>query len=50
MLRCEVAKKHNLPAYVIFHGANLVAIAEVAPQRLAQLQGISGLGVKKLEA
>ena len=26
------------------------AIAEAAPQSLAQLQGISGLGVKKLEA
>jgi ATP-dependent DNA helicase RecQ len=45
-----VAKEHNLPAYVIFHDANLVAIAEVAPQRLAQLQGISWLGMKKLEA
>ncbi len=28
----------------------LIAIAEAAPQSLAQLQGISGLGVKKLEA
>jgi ATP-dependent DNA helicase RecQ len=45
-----VAKEHNLPAYVIFHDATLAAIAEAAPQSLAQLQGISGLGVKKLEA
>ncbi len=28
----------------------LIAIAEAAPQSLAQLQGISGLGVKKLAA
>ena len=48
--RAEVAKEHNLPAYVIFHDATLAAIAEAAPQSLAQLQGISGLGVKKLEA
>jgi ATP-dependent DNA helicase RecQ len=48
--RAEVAKEHNLPAYVIFHDATLAAIAEAAPHRLAQLQGISGLGVKKLEA
>jgi ATP-dependent DNA helicase RecQ len=48
--RAEVAKEHNLPAYVIFHDATLAAIAEHAPQSLGDLQGISGLGVKKLEA
>ena len=48
--RAEVAKEHNLPAYVIFHDATLAAIAEAAPQSPADLQGISGLGVKKLEA
>jgi ATP-dependent DNA helicase RecQ len=48
--RAEVAKEHNLPAYVIFHDATLVAIAQTAPQSLEQLQGISGLGVRKLEA
>jgi len=50
VLRGEVAKEHNLPGYVIFHDATLATIAEVAPQSLAQLQGISGLGIKKLEA
>jgi ATP-dependent DNA helicase RecQ len=48
--RAEVAKEHNLPAYVIFHDATLAAIAERAPQSHGDLQGISGLGVKKLEA
>ena len=48
--RAEVAKEHNLPAYVIFHDATLAHIAAAAPQRLTDLQGISGLGVKKLEA
>jgi ATP-dependent DNA helicase RecQ len=48
--RAEVAKEHNLPAYVIFHDATLAAIAQNAPQSLEDLQGISGLGVKKLEA
>jgi ATP-dependent DNA helicase RecQ len=48
--RAEVAKEHNLPAYVIFHDATLAHIAAAAPQSLADLQGISGLGVKKLEA
>ena len=48
--RGEVAKEHNLPAYVIFHDATLAAIAERAPLSLADLQGISGIGAKKLEA
>jgi ATP-dependent DNA helicase RecQ len=48
--RGEVAKEHNLPAYVIFHDATLVAIAERAPHNLQDLQGITGLGAKKLEA
>jgi ATP-dependent DNA helicase RecQ len=48
--RAEVAREHNLPAYVIFHDATLRAIAERAPQTLADLDGISGLGAKKLEA
>ena len=48
--RAEVAKEHNLPAYVIFHDATLAAIAQTAPQSLDELQGISGLGARKLEA
>ncbi|WP_444814879.1 DNA helicase RecQ [Variovorax davisae] len=48
--RGEVAKEHNLPAYVIFHDATLAAIAERAPATLEDLQGISGIGSKKLEA
>jgi ATP-dependent DNA helicase RecQ len=48
--RAEVAREHNLPAYVIFHDATLAAIAKRAPQTLDDLQGISGMGAKKLEA
>jgi ATP-dependent DNA helicase RecQ len=48
--RAEVARSHNLPAYVIFHDATLAAIAQRAPQSLDDLQGISGIGAKKLEA
>ena len=48
--RAEVAKEHNLPAYVIFHDATLALIASAAPQTLNDLNGISGIGVKKLEA
>jgi ATP-dependent DNA helicase RecQ len=48
--RAEVAREHNLPAYVIFHDATLLAIAELAPHSLDELQGVSGIGAKKLEA
>jgi ATP-dependent DNA helicase RecQ len=48
--RAEVAREHNLPAFVIFHDATLRAIAERAPQTLGDLEGISGIGIKKLEA
>ncbi|MEO6320447.1 MAG: DNA helicase RecQ, partial [Polaromonas sp.] len=48
--RAEVAREHNLPAFVIFHDATLRAIAEQAPQSLRDLEGISGMGVKKLQA
>jgi ATP-dependent DNA helicase RecQ len=48
--RAEVAKEHNLPAYVIFHDATLLAIAQIAPQSLHDLQGISGIGARKLDA
>jgi len=48
--RAEVAREHGLPAYVIFHDATLAAIAERCPATLADLQGISGMGAKKLEA
>ncbi len=48
--RAQVAREHNLPAYIIFNDATLRAIAEAQPQRLAGLEGISGLGQKKLEA
>jgi len=48
--RAEVAKAHNLPAYVIFHDATLAAIAQTAPQSLDDLRGVSGMGSKKLDA
>jgi len=48
--RAEVARSHNLPAYVIFHDATLAAIAALDPRSVRDLQGVSGIGAKKLEA
>ncbi|NRF69223.1 DNA helicase RecQ [Aquincola sp. S2] len=48
--RAEVAKEHNLPAYIVFHDATLAEMAREAPGSLDALAGISGVGAKKLEA
>ena len=47
--RAEVARSHNLPAYVIFHDATLAAIAAADPRSVRDLEGISGIGAAKLE-
>ncbi|MFN3956993.1 MAG: DNA helicase RecQ [Tepidimonas ignava] len=48
--RAEVAREHDLPAYVIFHDATLLALAERSPTTMAELEGIPGLGEKKRQA
>ena len=48
--RAEVAREHNLPAYVVFHDATLAEMARADPQSLDDLAQISGVGAKKLEA
>ncbi len=47
--RAHVAREHGLPAYVIFHDATLEAIAQRGPRSLEDLQGISGMGQKKMQ-
>ncbi len=48
--RAEVAREHNLPAYVVFHDATLAEMARERPGSLDALAQISGVGAKKLEA
>ena len=48
--RAEVAREHNLPAYIVFHDATLAEMAQSRPDSLDALGGISGVGAKKLEA
>ncbi len=48
--RAEVAREHNLPAYVVFHDATLAEMARARPGALDELGAISGVGAKKLEA
>jgi len=48
--RAEIAREHNLPAYVVFHDATLAEMAKEVPDTLDALADISGVGSKKLEA
>ena len=48
--RGEVAREHNVPAYVVFHDATLAEMARRCPADLAELGTISGVGAKKLDA
>jgi ATP-dependent DNA helicase RecQ len=46
--RGATAKEQGVPAYVIFHDATLRQIAALAPQTLADLATVSGVGEAKL--
>ncbi|MBL8340361.1 MAG: RecQ family ATP-dependent DNA helicase [Rubrivivax sp.] len=47
--RAEVARAHNVPAYVVFHDTTLAQMASQRPSSLEALAGISGVGARKLE-
>ena len=49
-LRRNLAETQGVPAYVIFHDATLMEMAEQRPQNRQQLAQISGVGDRKLEA
>jgi ATP-dependent DNA helicase RecQ len=48
--RAEVARSHDLPAYVIFNNNTLKALAQLRPSDADELVGVPGIGAKKLEA
>ncbi|WP_235480341.1 DNA helicase RecQ [Leifsonia sp. Leaf264] len=48
--RAAQAKEQGVPAYIVFGDATLRAVAQARPQGLGDLDGISGIGQKKLEA
>jgi ATP-dependent DNA helicase RecQ len=47
--RREIADDQDVPPFVIFHDATLMAMIEEKPADLKQMGYISGVGVKKLE-
>ncbi|WP_285036420.1 DNA helicase RecQ [Plantibacter sp. ME-Dv--P-095] len=48
--RASVAKEQGVPAYIVFGDATLRAVATAKPTSLGELDGISGIGAKKLDA
>jgi len=48
-LRREIAIKESVPAYVVFHDANLRDMCRKKPVSLVQFSGINGVGQRKLE-
>jgi ATP-dependent DNA helicase RecQ len=47
--RREIAEAQDVPAYVIFHDATLMAMLEARPRNLQDMAKVSGIGVRKLE-
>jgi ATP-dependent DNA helicase RecQ len=48
--RSAQSKEQGVPAYIVFGDATLLAVAAARPASLAALDGITGIGAKKLEA
>ena len=48
--RTEVAKKHSVPAYVVFHDATLAELVRLRPQTENELRQVPGIGARKLES
>jgi ATP-dependent DNA helicase RecQ len=47
--RKDLANKHDVPPYVIFHDATLMQMMEYRPANSDALLGINGVGPSKLD-
>lgn len=47
--RLEIAKQQDVPSFVVFHDATLMAMMDEKPENLQQMSCISGVGEKKLD-
>ncbi len=48
--RAAEAREQGVPAYIVFGDATLRGVAQARPTVIRELDGISGIGAKKLEA
>jgi ATP-dependent DNA helicase RecQ len=49
VLRKEIADRESVPPYVVFHDRTLRQIAAVMPEKLAEMNGLYGLSIAKME-
>ena len=47
--RKNIASARNIPAYCVFHDSTLIGIANQLPQTKEELEGIKGIGGRKIE-
>ncbi len=47
--RKNIAAERNIPAYCVFHDSTLIGIANQLPKTKKELEGIKGIGEKKIE-
>ena len=47
--RAEVARKRQLPAYVVAHDRTLVELVRKCPRTLGELVGIHGFGPSRID-
>jgi ATP-dependent DNA helicase RecQ len=48
--RRELAEEAGVPPYVIFHDATLREMAQIRPRSLRDMELVTGIGARKLEA
>ncbi len=48
--RKNIAAERNIPAYCVFHNSTLIGIANQLPKTKEELEGIKGIGEKKIES
>lgn len=49
VLRLEIAKKQQVPPYMIFHDSTLHELVEMKPETLTEMAKVSGIGKVKIE-
>lgn len=47
--RSEKARESQIPSYIIFHNAHLMALAKYKPSNLEDLENVNGIGKTKIE-
>jgi ATP-dependent DNA helicase RecQ len=49
-MRLDIARSRGVPPYVIFHDSTLRELARIRPRSLRELEGVYGMGARKIES